>query len=125
MVPNNSMSGFCATCHGNFHSSGSENGTSGAFLRHPSDFVIPTTAGLEYEDYTVYNVTALVARPDLAGIGATADVEAGDMVMCLSCHMAHGSENTYLLRFDYDLMVAGSSGAADGTGCLACHTNKD
>jgi len=35
----NSMSGFCSTCHGNFHSSGAsgdyvDNGVSGAFLRH-------------------------------------------------------------------------------------------
>ncbi|MBW2512430.1 MAG: hypothetical protein JRE01_10450, partial [Deltaproteobacteria bacterium] len=40
---NNSMSGFCSSCHGYFHSSGGgdyvDNGVSGAFLRHPSDWV--------------------------------------------------------------------------------------
>ena len=44
--------------------------------------------------------------------------------MCLSCHQAHASDHDYMLRFDYAGMVAGTNPAADGTGCLACHTTK-
>jgi predicted CXXCH cytochrome family protein len=128
-VPGQAMSGFCSTCHGAFHSSG-ENGTSSAFLRHPSDWVLPT--GGEYTGYTTYNVTAPVARPlaDFApGMTASNQVTAGqDMVMCLSCHEAHASPYDYMLRFDYTQMTAGgyaSIAAAQGNGgCLACHTQK-
>jgi hypothetical protein len=139
-VPNNTVSGFCATCHTMFHSSGSENGTSGAFLRHPSDWVIPESG--EYAAYNLYDVSAPVARPLDAFVTAVTggmgnSVSGGDrtvvrgdtdMVMCLSCHKAHASENDYMLRFDYDVMTAGEYGTialatAEG-GCLACHTTK-
>ena len=143
-VPNNSMSGFCSTCHGKFHSSGSfngatdmitsdpteggaDNGISGAFLRHPSDYVIPNER--EYAAYQVYDVSAPVARQDLTAIAdTTAVVPGSDMVMCLSCHQAHGSANDYILRFDYTTMTAGSyatqQDAQNAGGCLACHTLK-
>lgn len=152
-VPNNSMSGFCSTCHGMFHSAGdggdtytldtdtglaaaveadfADNGVSGAFLRHPSDYVIP--ARDEYALYTAYDTSAPVARPDItftdAGVGSNNTVSAGtDMVMCLSCHYAHGSDQDYILRFDYTTMTAGTSldqatAQAKG-GCLACHSLK-
>jgi predicted CXXCH cytochrome family protein len=131
-TPNNSMSGFCSTCHGNFHSAGGsdyvDNGVSGAFLRHPSDYVIPNSG--EYADYTSYDLTAPVARPSITGLTASSDVvtPGTDMVMCLSCHEAHGTANDYLLRFDYTTMTAGAyadiaTGQAAG-GCLACHTTK-
>lgn len=128
-VPNQSMSGFCVSCHGNFHSSATENGAanrfeangvSGAFLRHPSDYVIPDRG--EYAAYTTYNVTAPVARPTLLD-AASADVTPGvDMVMCLSCHKPHATEYNGMLRFDYQAIVAGNTAANDG--CLACHTTK-
>jgi hypothetical protein len=130
-VPNNSMSGFCSTCHGEFHSTGANaqiegtgaNGKSGAFLRHPSDFVIPNTS--EYAAYTSYEITAPVARPTLASSISGAVTPGTDMVMCLSCHEAHGTPNDYMLRFDYNKMIAGNTAAADlGKGCLACHTSK-
>jgi len=127
---NNSMSGFCSSCHGYFHSSGggdyTDNGVSGAFLRHPSDYVIPT--GGDYGHYTSYDPTAPVAR-DTVVATATGTVTPGDdMVMCLSCHVAHGSANDYLLRFDYAQMTAGNysdepTAQLEG-GCLACHASK-
>jgi len=130
-VPNNSMSGFCATCHGVFHSMGSENGTSGAFLRHPSDWVIPNSG--EYAAYTSYDITAPVARTSVLS-GASATVAPGtDLVMCLSCHEAHATPYDYMLRFNYTYdgtgtMKAGAyidqaTAQAEG-GCLACHTTK-
>jgi len=152
LVPNQSMSGFCSTCHGMFHSGGAANmdfregngdvtpnGVAGAFLRHPSDFALPTDG--EYSNYTDYNVTAPVARPDLTAIADTSKVVAGqDMVMCLSCHEAHATPNDFMLRFNYGhvdatgnydgtgVMTAGQYGSVAAAqaagGCLACHTEK-
>ena len=130
-VPNNSMSGFCATCHGVFHSMGSENGTSGAFLRHPSDWVIPNSG--EYAAYTTYDITAPVARPTVYTAASSTVTPGTDMVMCLSCHEAHATQYDYMLRFNYTYdgtgnMQAGAYGdiaSAQGQGgCLACHTTK-
>ena len=130
-VPGNSMSGFCSTCHGKFHSSGAggdyvDNRISGAFLRHPSDYVIPNSG--EYASYTAYDLSAPVARPTLDSASSGLVTPGTDMVMCLSCHEAHGSVYDYLLRFDYTSMTAGgfadTSSAKDTGGCLACHTTK-
>jgi len=138
-VPNNSMSGFCATCHGVFHSMGSENGTSGAFLRHPSDWVIPASG--EYAAYTSYDITAPVARPTVYTAASGTVTPGTDMVMCLSCHEAHATQYDFMLRFNYgtytgadglydgsgtmDAGAYGSIGAATAQGgCLACHTTK-
>ncbi len=110
---------FCITCHGDFH----EVGTS-AFRRHPSDFTIKNEG--EYANYTTYDITAPVARlgPDLA-TGPTADVNPGsDMVMCLSCHMAHASPYPDMLRWDYQEECRAGSESAD-CGCFTCHSAKD
>jgi len=126
-VPNNSMSGFCTTCHGMFHSGGGgdlqNNGVSGAFLRHPSDYIIPND-GREYADYTVYTTTAPVARPTVLTASNNTVNPGQDMVMCLSCHKAHGSAEDYMLRFNYAQQQAGDASAGLGIGCLACHTDK-
>jgi len=137
------MTGFCVTCHGTFHSSGgNDNGTAGAFLRHPSDFALPTDG--EYTNYTTYDVSAPVARPAsffTAGMKASDKVNPGqDLVMCLSCHKAHATPNDFMLRFNYGhidasgnydstgVMTAGQypsiSTAQAAGGCLACHTEK-
>jgi hypothetical protein len=130
-VPGNSMSGFCSTCHGNFHSAGADgdyvdNGVSGAFLRHPSDYVIPNEN--EYAAYTTYDLSAPVARPSLYTASNATVTPGTDMVMCLSCHEAHGSANDYILRFDYTAQTAGGYGtiaaATTEGGCMACHTEK-
>ena len=99
-----------------------DNGVSGAFLRHPSDYVIPN--GTEYAAYTAYDLSAPVARPTLATASSGTVTPGTDMVMCLSCHVAHGSDQDYLLRFDYSTMTAGSGSDATTGGCLACHTTK-
>ena len=119
-IGGNTMTAYCTGCHGNFHAQSDVNGY---WIRHPSDAVLPTDG--EYADYTAYDPVAPVARPDLTTIGAPQTVVPGtDMVMCLSCHRAHGSPYDDLLRWDYDDMVAGGGGA-DGTGCFVCHTAKD
>lgn len=110
---------FCTGCHGRFHG---EQTSGDAWIRHPSDAVIPDSG--EYSAYTTYNPNVPVARPSLDS-EPSATVEPGtDMVMCLSCHRPHGSEHSDLLRWDYNEMIAGGGGA-DGTGCFVCHTNKD
>jgi predicted CXXCH cytochrome family protein len=130
-VPNNSMSGFCSNCHGKFHSAGNgsdyvDNGVSSAFLRHPSDYVIPAAG--EYAAYTAYDLSAPVARPTLYTASSGTVTPGTDLVMCLSCHEAHGSQYDYILRYDYTTMTAGGYGdiasAQANGGCLACHTTK-
>ncbi len=128
--PNGTMSEFCGTCHGNFHtvatstSSGIGSVASSPFIRHPSDYFIPV--GGEYALFTTYKVTSPVARVGAVPAGPSATVTPGaDAVMCLSCHVAHGSDYDDMLRWDYTLMTVGSGGAASGTGCFACHTSKD
>ena len=115
----NTMTAYCTGCHGNFHVQ--EDGSAN-WIRHPSDAVLPTDG--EYAAYTVYDPIAPVARPDLTTIAATNTVVPGtDMVMCLSCHRAHGSPYDDLLRWEYSGMVAGGGG--DTRGCFVCHTEKD
>jgi len=117
----NTMTGYCIGCHGNFHT---QQGGNDKWIRHPSDAVLPDTG--EYTAYTAYDPDVPVARPDLATIAAT-DLVANndDMVMCLSCHRAHGSPYDDMLRWDYTAMVAGNGGAASSTGCFQCHSEKD
>jgi predicted CXXCH cytochrome family protein len=134
---NNTISGFCGTCHGNFHlygghgsDPGIDSGALGApFVRHPTDIVLPGTG--EYASYNpnsgsnLYSVEAPVARTSVAtSIGDTVFPD-NDVVMCLSCHYAHASQYPDMLRWDYNDMDTGTTGAAAGTGCFTCHTEKD
>ena len=124
----NTMTGFCCGCHGNFHR---EQDSSGNWIRHPSDAVIPNTG--EYANafsangsgFGGYNPNVPVARPSLTDWDdSRAIVKIGtDMVMCLSCHRPHGSPYDDMLRWNYSTMVAG--GGSSTAGCFACHTNKD
>ena len=115
------MTGYCVGCHGEFHTQLDGNSN---WIRHPSDAVLPNTG--EYTAYTDYDPNVPVARPDLAAITSTGSVaNNADMVMCLSCHRAHGSPYDDMLRWDYSGMVAGGGGTASGTGCFKCHSEKD
>ena len=113
----NTMTGYCIGCHGNFHVQ--KNGNN--WIRHPSDAALPITG--EYAAYTAYDPNVPVARPSLTAVSGTV-TPGTDMVMCLSCHRAHGSPNNDMLRWSYTGMVAGGGGA-DGTGCFTCHSEKD
>jgi len=116
------ITNFCETCHANFHSSQTEGvaGTTGAFLRHPSDFVIPDKT--EFAMMTNWDASAPVAR-DGVPTAMSSTAGPGDVVACLSCHVSHASNYPRKLRFDYAAMVAG--GGANITGCFVCHTTKD
>ncbi|MEW6217988.1 MAG: cytochrome c3 family protein [Thermodesulfobacteriota bacterium] len=110
-----SMSQFCAECHGNFHSSAGI-GSPGTWLRHPTDVALSgdINGGLT----GAYNPVTPVGRQSIAAAsaqgGGTFTPGSSDVVMCLSCHRAHGSPYQDLLRWDLASPVA-------GTGCLLCH----
>jgi hypothetical protein len=127
--PNNTMSQFCATCHGNFHtlktptSSGIGSSITSPFIRHPTDVALPASG--EYAGYTTYNIGAPVARTSVQ-IQPRSDVVPGsDVVMCLSCHAAHATDFPDMLRWDYDLMKANDPSSPSNSGCFVCHTTKD
>lgn len=116
----NTISFLCATCHGNFHSQ-IDDATSGSpFLRHPTDWMIPNT--WDYVNYTTYNLAAPVARNTVytAPSGAVNPGTGNAIVMCLSCHRAHGSPYRYILRWDY----AGWPANGQTIGCSVCHSSK-
>ncbi|WP_161947603.1 cytochrome c3 family protein [Malonomonas rubra] len=132
---NTTISELCAQCHGNFHLRDGEGaddgisagGTASPWLRHPTDIDMKGLGG-EYALY-VYDVEAPIGVNTLTGMDETAAV--GDyteqIVTCLSCHRAHGSNNDDLLRWDYTTnMTVGQAGASlVNTGCFRCHTAKD
>ncbi len=127
--PDGTISQFCATCHGNFHtletnsSDGIGSTASSPFIRHPTDLALPTTG--EYADYTVYRLDAPVARTTVFTSSNSTVTPGSDAVMCLSCHLSHASDHPSMLRWDYSRMIANNAGAATGTGCFGCHTTKD
>jgi hypothetical protein len=125
---NNTMSGFCATCHGYFHllDSGGREGVgddiNSPFIRHPTDVILPTgTPDTEYESYTTYNVVAPVARTAVASSISAAVTPGTDVVMCLSCHGAHATNYDDMLRWDYKSTTLATAIA----GCGVCHTDKN
>lgn len=119
------ISYLCGECHGNFHAHSNlgdtaEVGSDSPWLRHPSDVLL---SGGEYAAYDTYSTEAPVA---LATPSTSQQSTAGSaIVMCLSCHRAHGSNQPDLLRWDYGNMIAGNAGSYAGTGCFRCHSEKD
>ena len=128
--PDGTISQYCATCHGNFHTLtyGSSDGVgvdaTSPFIRHPTDFALPNDG--EYGAVTAYSLIAPVGRtgalPDTPG--STANSTDGDAVTCLSCHVAHASDYPDMLRWDYLNDCDAGTANAD-CGCFACHTTKD
>ena len=117
----NTMTAYCTGCHGNFHVQ--QNVTS-SWIRHPSDAVIPSSG--EYSGYITYDPVVPIARPSLTSAFDTDVVTPGtDMVMCLSCHRAHGSPHDDMLRWEYAGMISGNGGVFSDTGCFKCHSEKD
>ena len=126
-----SISSFCARCHGDFHSGGGNAGVSdGIFgndpwIRHPVDYDMNGLGG-EYAGYggggNSYNVVTPVGSDNMAaGVKNTVLAVAGDaIIVCVSCHRAHGSPNPSSLRWDYQSWPAGGY-----YGCGDCHTAKN
>lgn len=116
---NGTISGLCAECHGYYHGDATDHtGSSSPWLRHPTDLSMPGS-GTEYADYTTYSIVAPVARVTIPGTPSATVTPTGsddDIVMCLSCHGAHATENYKLMRWD---------NKANMTGCVVCHTSKN
>ena len=122
------ISFLCAECHGVFHGTIDGDATSGSpWVRHPTDIMLPNSG--EYADYNpdnanVYSVEAPVARPTVPASSSDSVTPGTDaIVMCLSCHRAHGSPQNDLLRWDYSSIQAGTG--TNDNGCFVCHTTKN
>ncbi|MBW1670313.1 MAG: hypothetical protein JRI67_01120 [Deltaproteobacteria bacterium] len=120
------ISYLCAQCHGDFHDG---IGTESPWLRHPTDIVLPS-GSTEYAGYNVDNSYSVVAPVGSVTFVANGVAEAAitpggpdSIVLCISCHRAHGTEYADLLRWDYDTMTAGQT-TTPNTGCFICHTSK-
>ena len=122
--------GYCTGCHGEF---GVSQWDGSSWIRHPSDWVIKDDGefadafGADGSGTGTYDPDVPVARP--AGFDWTGDPNSNvylekDMVMCLSCHVAHGSQYSDMLRWDMEDMTVGNT-EASGKGCFKCHTEKD
>jgi hypothetical protein len=122
----NTTTAFCTGCHPVFHTQG---GISSPFTRHPADVVIKN----EYE-YTnafgaggsgegIYDPLIPVGRPSVPDAPDYIVYIGTDMVICLSCHRAHGSQYYKMLRWDYK---GESSNLLEAlSGCNKCHTSKN
>ncbi len=130
------ISSLCAECHGDFHDGNGSlvpsSGTfgSGVWVRHPTDFDMASAqSSTEYQGYNggtgvdnPYSVISPVATADkTTALNTTVYSQTGDaIVMCISCHRAHGSPFDASLRWDYKSWPGGGY-----NGCAVCHTTKD
>jgi hypothetical protein len=114
------ISDLCGECHGKFHAGGltgdSGIGTTSPWLRHPTDALLPNSG--EYASYTTYDIGAPVGRTTIPDAISGSVAPGTDVVTCLSCHQAHGSNYADILRWDY------ANRLGSGEGCLICHTGK-
>lgn len=130
------ISSLCAQCHGDFHN-GTGNVASGSFgagvwVRHPTDFDMGRAASsseyLQYNGGTgtnnPYSVAVPVGTADTTTtLNTTVTLNpASDqaIIMCVSCHRAHGTPYDAILRWDYKNWPGGGY-----NGCAVCHTSKD
>ncbi len=130
------ISSLCSQCHKYFHNGAGSLTSSGTFgtgvwLRHPTDYDMSNA--VSSDEYQLYNNSATYGNNIYSVISplATADTsttvntkvfsQANDaVVMCLSCHRAHGSPYSGALRWNY------KGWPADGyNGCAICHTAKN
>ncbi len=122
---------LCASCHGDFHRK-DKTGKESPWFRHPTDIVL--TKGGEYTNFNpdvplppdrpdirIYSPDAPVGRGDIPESPSDGVTPGEDIVICLSCHVAHSSPYESVLRWDYDAIVAGE--VIKG-GCYICHTGK-
>lgn len=116
LASTHTISAFCSGCHGLFHND--VGGPSSPWKRHPTDIAL-----LETGEYNSYNpVTSYSPEVPVAWTDPTMPVRSEAIVMCLSCHRPHGSDQPDMLRWDYTTMIAGGGGSG---GCFTCHTTKN
>jgi hypothetical protein len=124
------ISGLCAQCHGAYHSTvggadaygintDNTNFAAGQWVRHPTDYSMPLTG--EYLGYDTYEPETPVGKTNLANPADQVNTLADRVVLCVSCHRAHGSPYADALRWSYGTMDVGI-GVTNG--CMNCHTAK-
>jgi hypothetical protein len=120
---NQTISGFCSTCHRMFHVTDEIGGTSSPFDRHPTDVILPGTG--EYANYNgagnPYSLLTPLARTTVPDTPGSTVNPGTDVVMCLSCHAAHGTDNADMLRWNYKSSTLSTA----LSGCNVCHTSKN
>ncbi|MFH0809026.1 MAG: cytochrome c3 family protein [Pseudomonadota bacterium] len=101
---------ICCGCHTLFgtHQAGGQ-----GWVRHPTEILLPTTGEFRrYDCVGAYNPEVPVGFLDPSAPSRNTAV-----VLCLTCHRAHGSPYPSMLRWSQtDLAV--------NQGCRVCHTNK-
>jgi len=118
---NHTTTAFCGGCHKDFHAdNGGYPDNVGPWVRHPTDLALPATG--EYANYNP--TTAYDPQVPVGWINPSSPTRETAVVMCLSCHRAHGSEYPDMLRWDYTKMITGD-GVTVGNGCFKCHSAKD
>ncbi len=126
-----SINYLCCECHGNFHAiSGTPSTISSPWFRHPTDFALSSATGSGYTNYPgPFDPTTGTYFP---GVPLGSDLTTGvvslvtfsgkdDIVLCISCHRAHGSPYKKIMRWDYYDWPETTT----VNGCNACHTTKD
>jgi hypothetical protein len=133
-----SIIGFCINCHGAFFEEDppptpTGMGSMNIYKIHPVGIALPDrgefrqynpegSSSVAERSWRVYSLDAPVARPDVPEASSNRVVPGRDIVICLSCHIAHGGPHRSSLRWNYENMVAGGGGG--GKGCFICHTEK-
>jgi hypothetical protein len=136
------ISHLCANCHGDFHFGPLASGVTGdpatfagdPWIRHPVDYDMGGLGG-EFLGYGAPAVGAYnVATPlgskytgsplELAPKATVTLASSADdaIIVCVSCHRAHGSPYDYSLRWNYKDWPGGVDAY---NGCGDCHTAKD
>ncbi len=122
---------LCCECHGDFHAiSGANPAISSPWFRHPTDFALSSATGSGYTSYP--GSFATTTGTYFPGVPLGSDLTTGvvstvtfsgsdDIVLCISCHRAHGSPYKKSMRWDY----YGWPETTLTNGCNACHTTKD
>lgn len=106
---------LCENCHGDFH--GKDNKDTGHWFKHPTGVPIPSKG--DYSRYGTYDTDAPVGRIKVPASPGEEVRPGEDIVICLSCHVAHASPYESMLRWDYDGLMTEGKG-----GCQICHSGK-
>lgn len=118
------ISQFCANCHGDFHADTKV----GAWYRHPTDIILPSDWQLQGSGGYTLNDKDLKYNPP--GYNGTEGGAGTRYATCLSCHRAHGTDNYDLLRFAYNPnspygeTTDQQAGSGKAYGCLGCHNKQ-
>jgi len=129
-----SINYLCGECHGKFHyETNSSSSYASPWLRHPTDIDMNQYKGTnkEYQNYPGpfdSNGTYFPYVPVGTDDGSRVNYVWNDgdaIVLCISCHRAHGSPYADLLRWPYYTCTCGNStNSTTKCGCFACHTKK-